>query len=105
MKIYAAHGCTDFVICLGYKGYVIKEYFANYFLHMAARTRSCIPRTRPTRRTSAPDILAVLYSGVLRVDRSAPGGGAGHGEPVVPRNIAEVTCRQRRGSCPASCSG
>jgi glucose-1-phosphate cytidylyltransferase len=35
MKIYAAHGHTDFVVCLGYKGYVIKEYFANYFLHMA----------------------------------------------------------------------
>lgn len=33
MKIYAAHGITDFVICCGYKGYVIKEYFANYFLH------------------------------------------------------------------------
>jgi len=35
MKIYAQHGFTDFVICLGYKGYVIKEYFANYFLHMS----------------------------------------------------------------------
>ena len=35
MKIYAAHGVTDFVICCGYKGYVIKEYFANYFLHMS----------------------------------------------------------------------
>ena len=33
MKIYSAHGITDFVICLGYKGYVIKEYFANYILH------------------------------------------------------------------------
>jgi glucose-1-phosphate cytidylyltransferase len=33
MKIYAHHGITDFVVCLGYKGYVIKEYFANYFLH------------------------------------------------------------------------
>ena len=33
MKIYAAHGITDFVICLGYRGYVIKEYFANYRLH------------------------------------------------------------------------
>jgi glucose-1-phosphate cytidylyltransferase len=32
-KIYAAHGVTDFIICCGYKGYVIKEYFANYFLH------------------------------------------------------------------------
>jgi glucose-1-phosphate cytidylyltransferase len=33
MKIYAAHGINDFVICLGYKGSVIKEYFANYFLY------------------------------------------------------------------------
>ncbi|MEW5857879.1 MAG: glucose-1-phosphate cytidylyltransferase [Cyanobacteriota bacterium] len=35
MKIYAAHGINDFIICCGYKGYVIKEYFANYFLHMS----------------------------------------------------------------------
>jgi glucose-1-phosphate cytidylyltransferase len=35
MKIYAAHGITEFVICLGYKGYMIKEYFANYYLHGA----------------------------------------------------------------------
>ncbi len=33
MKIYSCHGIQDFVICCGYKGYVIKEYFANYFLH------------------------------------------------------------------------
>jgi glucose-1-phosphate cytidylyltransferase len=33
MKIYSAHGFNDFIICLGYKGYVVKEYFANYFLH------------------------------------------------------------------------
>jgi glucose-1-phosphate cytidylyltransferase len=33
MKIYSAHGIRDFVICLGYRGYQIKEYFANYFLH------------------------------------------------------------------------
>ncbi len=33
MKIYAAHGINDFIVCLGYKGYVIKEFFANYFLH------------------------------------------------------------------------
>lgn len=35
MKIYSAHGVNDFIICLGYKGYMIKEYFANYFLHMS----------------------------------------------------------------------
>ena len=33
MKIYAHHGISDFVICVGHKGYVIKEYFSNYFLH------------------------------------------------------------------------
>ena len=35
MKIYSAHGINDFVICCGYKGYMIKEYFANYFLHQS----------------------------------------------------------------------
>ena len=35
MKSYSAYGVNDFVICLGYKGYIIKEYFANYFLHMS----------------------------------------------------------------------
>lgn len=34
MKIYSSHGINDFIICCGYKGYMIKEYFANYFLHM-----------------------------------------------------------------------
>src|SRR5215469_990342 len=35
LKMYSHHGINDFVICCGYKGYVIKEYFANYFLHMS----------------------------------------------------------------------
>jgi glucose-1-phosphate cytidylyltransferase len=35
MKMYSSHGINDFVVCCGYKGYVIKEYFANYFLHMS----------------------------------------------------------------------
>lgn len=35
LKIYSAHGINDFIICAGYKGYLIKEYFANYFLHMS----------------------------------------------------------------------
>ena len=35
MKLYSAHGINDFVVCCGYKGYLIKEYFANYFLHMS----------------------------------------------------------------------
>jgi glucose-1-phosphate cytidylyltransferase len=35
MKLYAAHGVNEFVICCGYRGYMIKEYFSNYFLHMS----------------------------------------------------------------------
>lgn len=35
MKMYSAHGVNEFIVCCGYKGYVIKEYFANYFLHMS----------------------------------------------------------------------
>ena len=35
LKLYSQHGINDFVICCGYKGYIIKEYFANYFLHMS----------------------------------------------------------------------
>lgn len=35
LKIYAAHGINEFIVCCGYKGYVIKEYFSNYFLHMS----------------------------------------------------------------------
>jgi len=35
MKIYSAHGVNEFIVCCGYRGYVVKEYFANYFLHMS----------------------------------------------------------------------
>lgn len=40
MKIYSSHGYNDFVVCLGYRGYLIKEYFANYFLHKSDITIS-----------------------------------------------------------------
>ena len=55
MKIYAHHGVTDFVICLGYKGYMIKEYFMNFVLHHsdvtidAGRTASPTIRAMPSR--------------------------------------------------------
>ena len=35
MKMYSAHGVNEFIICCGYKGYMIKEYFSNYFLHQS----------------------------------------------------------------------
>jgi glucose-1-phosphate cytidylyltransferase len=48
MKIYSAHGIDDFVICCGYKGYVIKEYFSNYFLHTSDVTFDLASNTMTT---------------------------------------------------------
>jgi glucose-1-phosphate cytidylyltransferase len=52
MKIYSAYGLTDFVVCLGYKGYVIKEYFANYFLHTSDVTFDLSTNRMETHRRS-----------------------------------------------------
>jgi len=52
MKIYSAHGLTEFVVCLGYKGYLIKEYFANYFLHMSDVTFDLAKNSITTHRKS-----------------------------------------------------
>jgi glucose-1-phosphate cytidylyltransferase len=53
MKIYSFHGINDFVICCGYKGYVIKEYFANYFLHMSDVTFNMNKNTMEVHKKSA----------------------------------------------------
>jgi glucose-1-phosphate cytidylyltransferase len=53
MRLYSAHGINDFVICLGYKGYVIKEYFANYYTHMADVTIDLAQNDMEVHRGSA----------------------------------------------------
>jgi glucose-1-phosphate cytidylyltransferase len=53
MKIYASHGIDEFIICVGYRGYMIKEYFANYFLHMSDVTVDLAKNTVITHVTSA----------------------------------------------------
>ena len=71
MKIYSAHGLTDFVICLGYKGYLIKEYFANYFLHMADVTLHLAEnRMEVHQKASEPWRVTLLDTG----DASQTGG-------------------------------
>jgi glucose-1-phosphate cytidylyltransferase len=50
MKIYSHYGFSDFVICLGYRGYMIKEYFSNYILHSSDVTMTW----RPARRSFIP---------------------------------------------------
>ena len=53
LKIYSAGGVNDFVICCGYKGYVIKEYFANYFLHMSDVTFDMAKNTMEVHQKNA----------------------------------------------------
>ena len=53
MKIYSHFGVNDFIICLGYKGYMIKEYFANYFLHMSDVTMHLAEQRMDVHRQSA----------------------------------------------------
>lgn len=53
MKIYSTYGINDFIVCLGYKGYVIKEYFANYFLHMSDVTFDMAKNQMTTHQNNA----------------------------------------------------
>ncbi len=53
MKIYSHYGFNDFIVCLGYKGYIIKEYFANYFLHQSNITISLKDNNLKVHNTSA----------------------------------------------------
>src|SRR6056297_139219 len=66
MKVYSAHGVNDFVICCGYKGYMIKEYFANYFLHMSDVTFDLAGNTMEVHnRTAEPWRVTLVDTGEL----------------------------------------
>src|SRR6201986_1661688 len=65
MKIYAAYGHTEFIICLGYKAHMIKEYFANYFLHNADITVDLSNNSVEVHKTSAdPFKISFIATGV-----------------------------------------
>lgn len=74
MKMYSHHGVNDFVICCGYKGYVIKEYFANYFLHMSDVTFDMEANEMKVHRKRAEDWRVTL---VDTGDDSQTGGRLG----------------------------
>jgi glucose-1-phosphate cytidylyltransferase len=64
MKSYSSYGHNDFIICLGYKGYVVKEYFANYFLHMSDVTFDMRgDRVEVHRRTAEPWRITLIDTG------------------------------------------
>ena len=81
MKIYAAYGLTDFIVCCGYKGHVIKEYFANYFLYQA----DCRFDLKNNR-------MDVLRNGVRALERNAHGHRGAHDD----RRTAEARPRVHR---------
>jgi glucose-1-phosphate cytidylyltransferase len=107
MKIYAAHGINDFVICAGYRGYVIKEYFANYFLHMSdvtfdmAQNRMEVHqrRSEPWRVTVVDTGDATMTGGRLKRVRDYVGSGTfcfTYGDGVGSINVSESIAFHRR---------
>jgi glucose-1-phosphate cytidylyltransferase len=71
LKMYSHHGINDFVICCGYKGYLIKEYFANYFLHMSDVTFDMRSnRMEVHHRRAEPWVVTLVDTG----DKSMTGG-------------------------------
>jgi glucose-1-phosphate cytidylyltransferase len=80
MKIYAAHGITEFVVCLGYKGYFIKEYFANYYLHASDVTFDLSSgRTEVHQAASEPWRVTLVDTG----EETMTGGRLGRVLPYV----------------------
>jgi len=74
MKMYSAHGINDFIICCGYKGYVIKEYFSNYFMHMSDVTFSMTDNQMKVHKERAePWTVTLVDTG----DTSMTGGRLG----------------------------
>ncbi len=85
MKLYSAHGVNEFVVCCGYRGYVIKEYFANYFLHMSDVTFDMANNAMQVHeRHAEPWKVTLVDTG----DETMTGG---------PSEACSRLCPQRRG--------
>ncbi|HEX5393967.1 MAG TPA: glucose-1-phosphate cytidylyltransferase [Rhodocyclaceae bacterium] len=107
MKLYAAHGIQDFIVCCGYKGYVIKEYFANYFLHMSDvtfdmrdnRMEVLQNKTEPWRVTLVDTGEQTMTGGRLKRVREHIGDDdfcLTYGDGVSDVNIADVIAFHHR---------
>src|SRR5215210_6332130 len=110
MKIYSHYGFHDFIICLGYKGYVIKEFFANYFLHMSAVTFMVAEnRMEVHRQTAEPWRVTLVDTGdttltggrikrIIPYVRDEPFFALTYGDGVADIDIpAEVAFHQNHG--------
>jgi len=107
MKLYSHSGIQDFVICLGHKGYVIKEYFSNYFLHMSDVTFCMLEnRMEVHRRSAEPWRVSLIDTGEStmtggRLKRVADHIGADtfcmtYGDGVADINIADLISAHRQ---------
>lgn len=109
MKIYSAHGYNEFVVCLGYRGYLIKEYFANYFLHKSDVTIDLADNSLKVHDSQAePWKITLVDTGIHsmtggRIKRVQPHVGDNpflltYGDGVSDVNITElVKCHQNNG--------
>jgi len=113
MKIYAAHGIDEFIVCLGYKGYLIKEYFANYFMHTADLTIDMANNSveyhhnaaEPWKITLVDTGENTMTGGRLKRVRDYIGGGDFHftyGDGVADVNIGELVAFHKRSGAPAT---
>src|SRR5450830_1931468 len=85
LKMYSHHGIHDFVICCGYKGYLIKEYFANYFLHMSDVTFDMLKNEMQVHeRHAEPWRVTLVDTG----DNTATGGRLLRAAPYVKDEVA-----------------
>jgi glucose-1-phosphate cytidylyltransferase len=116
LKIYSAHGINDFIICAGYKGYIIKEYFANYFLHMSDVTFDMQKnqmevhhrRSEPWRVTIVDTGEATMTGGRLKRVQDYVGGDTfcfTYGDGVGNVNITESVAFHRREGVQATITG
>src|SRR5437763_17054495 len=72
MKIYSSHGLRDFIICCGYKGYLIKEYFSNYYLHMSDVTFDLEKnRMEVLQNTAEPWKVTLVDTGDNKIGRAS----------------------------------
>lgn len=115
MKIYSSYGFNDFIICCGYKGYIIKEYFANYYLHMSDVTFDFMDENRikihnniaePWKVTLVDTGLETMTGGrIRRIQMYIPKGESflmTYGDGVSDVNIGELISYHKMKRCTAT---
>src|ERR1035437_4501287 len=88
MKTYSHYGFNDFVVCLGYKSYVIKEYFSNYFLHMSDVTFDMSDNSMSVQQNAAEPWRVTLVD--TRADTQT-----GHARPALLRCSSSSSSSRR----------